>query len=73
VAAHQGPAAEGWAMDLDDLEPTKKPAKPKDLSTWSIEELNLYIAKLEAEIVRAREMIAAKQSHRSGADALFRR
>ena len=60
-------------MDLDDLEPTKKPAKPKDLSTWSIEELNAYIAKLEAEIARTREVIAGKQSHRSGAEAFFRR
>ena len=31
------------------------------------------LARLEAEIARARETIAAKQSHRSGADALFRR
>jgi uncharacterized small protein (DUF1192 family) len=60
-------------MDLDDLEPTKKPAKPKDLSTWSIEELETYIARLEAEIARTRVVIAAKQSHRSGAEALFRR
>ena len=61
------------AIDLDELEPTKKPLKPKDLSGWSIEELTAYIARLEAEIARAKETIAAKQSHRSGADALFRR
>jgi uncharacterized small protein (DUF1192 family) len=60
-------------MDLDDLEPTRKPAKPKDLTGWSVEELTAYIARLEAEIARARDTIAAKQSHRSGADALFRR
>ena len=60
-------------MDLDDLEPTKKPPKPRDLTTWSIEELNQYIANMEAEIARVRDVIAAKQSHRSGADALFRK
>ena len=60
-------------MDLNDLEPTKKPPKPRDLSTWSIEELNQYIANLEAEIARTRAVIAGKQSHRSGAEALFRR
>ena len=60
-------------MDLDDLEPAKKPPKPKDLSTWSVEELDAYIARLEAEIARVREVVAAKQSHRSGAEALFRR
>lgn len=60
-------------MEFEDLEPTKKPAKPRDLTGWSVEELESYITRLEGEIARAREVIAAKKAHRSGADALFRR
>ena len=61
-------------MDLEDLEPRKKPtAPPKDLTPWSIAELNDYIARLEAEIARARAAIAAKKAQRSGADALFKK
>ena len=61
------------AFDLEDLEPQKKTLKPKDISGWSIEELTDYIAALEAEIARARETIAARQDHISGAEALFKK
>jgi uncharacterized small protein (DUF1192 family) len=60
-------------MDDDDLPPGRKPAPPKDLTLLGIAELEDYIAGLEAEIARARAEIAAKQKHRGGADALFRR
>jgi uncharacterized small protein (DUF1192 family) len=50
----------------------KKPAK-KDLQPLSIAELNDYIAELEAEIRRARDMIATKQKDRHGAESLFRK
>lgn len=60
-------------MDIEDLEPRRKPEKPKDLSGFSIEELEEYIIRLDAEIVRARAAIAAKRSVRAGADSLFRR
>lgn len=60
-------------MDFEDLEPRKQPPKPRDLSGWSVDELNAYIANLEAEIERARATIASKQSHRAGAEAFFRR
>ncbi|HEX6980156.1 MAG TPA: DUF1192 domain-containing protein [Alphaproteobacteria bacterium] len=60
-------------MDLEDLEPRKKPSKPKDLTPYSVEELNEYIAQLQAEIERARAAIAAKQAHRAGADAFFKK
>lgn len=60
-------------MDLEELEPRKKPVKPKDLTTWSVAELRDYIANLEAEIDRAKSAIAAKEAVRSGADALFKR
>ena len=60
-------------MDFEDLEPRKQPPKPKDLSGWSVDELNAYIANLQAEIERARAVIAGKQSHRAGAEAFFKR
>jgi uncharacterized small protein (DUF1192 family) len=60
------------AMDLDELEPRNRPAAPKPLDGFSIGELRDYIARLEAEIVRARTAIAKKEGHRTGADALFK-
>ena len=59
-------------MDIEDLEPRAKPAKPRDLTGLSIEELHAYIASLEAEIRRARAAIDDKSRHRRGAEALFR-
>ena len=35
-------------MELDDLEPRKQTKKPKDLSSWSVEDLEAYIAAMEA-------------------------
>jgi len=58
-------------MDFDDLEPIKTKTPLRDLGPLSVAELNDYIAQLEAEISRARHAIAAKQSVRAGADALF--
>ena len=60
-------------MDIDDLEPRKMPAKPKDLGPMSVAELDAYIATLEAEIERARAAIAGKRSQRGAADAFFKR
>jgi uncharacterized small protein (DUF1192 family) len=60
-------------MDFEDLEPRKQPPKPRDLSGWSVDELNSYIANLQAEIERARAVINSKQSHRAGAEAFFKR
>jgi uncharacterized small protein (DUF1192 family) len=61
------------AIDIDDLEPRQPAKKPKDLSGLAIEELKDYIARLEAEIGRAKDMIAAKEKHRAGAQGLFKR
>jgi uncharacterized small protein (DUF1192 family) len=55
----------------DDLEPRKAQVKPKDLQPLSVEDLHTYIEALEQEIARAEEMIAKKQAHKSGIDALF--
>lgn len=60
------------ARDEDDL-PRHPSTKPPDLATWSVEELNAYIARLEAEIARARVAIQAKQQERSAAEALFKK
>lgn len=60
-------------MEPEDFEPRNRPAKPKDLSNLSIGELEEYIAGLEAEILRTREAIKAKQAVRAGADAFFKR
>lgn len=60
-------------IDVDDLEPLRRKPKPRDLDGLSIEELNDYVANMEAEIRRVREKIAAKQSHTSAAAALFRK
>ena len=60
-------------MDEEELEPRRKPAQPKDLTLLGIQELETYIAELEAEIARVRIEIAAKLGQRRGAEALFRR
>jgi uncharacterized small protein (DUF1192 family) len=60
-------------IDESELEPTRKPAAPKDLSLLGIAELEAYIAALEAEIARTRAEIVVKQGRRHGAEALFKR
>ena len=59
-------------MDPDELEPRKPKAALKDLSTLSIEELQDYIASLQAEIARTEAMITSKSAHRGAADAFFK-
>jgi len=60
-------------MDEEELEPRRKAAQPKDLTLMGIEELETYIAQLEAEIARVRLDITAKLGQRRGAEALFKR
>lgn len=60
-------------MDMDELEPRRKPAQLKPLDPLSVGELEEYIQSLEAEIARAKAAIAAKQSHRAGADSIFKK
>ena len=61
-------------MDPDDLRPIKKPdiVVGEDLARLSVAELEQRIVSLESEIVRTREMLAAKNSSKSAADAFFR-
>jgi uncharacterized small protein (DUF1192 family) len=58
-------------LNPDDFDPLKPTAKPRDLQVLSVQELEDYIAALEQEIARADAMIAQKQAHKSGIDALF--
>ncbi|MDE2028975.1 MAG: DUF1192 domain-containing protein [Alphaproteobacteria bacterium] len=58
-------------INPDELEPSKPAAKPRDLQPMSVEELNEYIAMLEAEIARAEAAIAQKNAHKQGIEALF--
>jgi len=60
-------------MDDEDLGPLRATPKPRDLDPMSIEQLNDYIAELEAEIERVRGEIAGKQAHLGAAEALFRK
>ncbi|MBN8872794.1 MAG: DUF1192 domain-containing protein [Rhodospirillales bacterium] len=47
--------------------------EPLVLDTLGVEELRDYIAELRDEIARAEADIGKKQSHRSAADAFFRK
>ncbi len=60
-------------MAWDDLDPKPKKPKPLDLALLSIEDLELRIAEYEAEILRMKDAIKAKEAQRSTADALFRK
>ena len=61
------------ALDSDDLEPLRPKPTALELETLSIEELNAYIGDLQLEIARVQEAIAAKQDHRSSAEAFFKK
>lgn len=59
-------------VDLEELEPGKRPKKPRDLSTWNIEDLEDFIQAMEAEIERARAAIKQKKGVANAANALFK-
>ncbi|MGH6865870.1 MAG: DUF1192 domain-containing protein [Methyloceanibacter sp.] len=62
-------------MDLNDLEP-KEPKSHElgqDLSKHSVGELAALIDTLKAEIARVEQTLAAKQSSKSSAEAVFKR
>lgn len=59
-------------MDLEDLEPRKKKPTPPDLDRLSVEELNEYVATLQAEMDRVKAKIASKTAYLAGAAALFK-
>lgn len=59
-------------MDLEDLEPRKQKPKPKDLDSLGVDELEDYLANLEAEAERVKQKIAAKKAYLTGAGSLFK-
>ncbi len=59
-------------MELEDLEPRKKAAKPKDLDAMGVEELDAYLVALEAEAARVRAKIEGKKSYLTGAESFFK-
>ena len=63
-------------MDLDDLQPVKKPKRyelSQDLSKHSVGELKALIEDLKAEVARVEQALHAKQSSKSAAEAAFKR
>jgi uncharacterized small protein (DUF1192 family) len=63
-------------MDLDELQPVKKPKGyelGQDLSKLSVGELKALIDDLKAEIARVEQVLNAKQSSKSAAEAAFKR
>ena len=64
------------AIEADDLEPRPKTDQallPADLSRHSIAELETLIMRLEGEITRCRDAIAAKRSTRDAAESFFKK
>jgi len=59
-------------MDFEDLEPKNKKLPPKDLSRWNIEDLEEYIAAMQAEIDRVRAEIDRKKGVAAAAEGLFK-
>jgi len=60
-------------LDIDDLEPRKKPKEVINLEIMSVEALKDYIAELEEEIARVRSAISFKESAREGAESVFKK
>ncbi len=59
-------------MEIDDLEPRKQQPKPRDLDSLGVDELEEYLAELQAEAARVEDKIKSKKSYLSGADSLFK-
>tara|TARA_Y100001001_G_scaffold155953_1_gene172254 strand:- start:242 stop:424 length:183 start_codon:yes stop_codon:yes gene_type:complete len=59
-------------MFFDEEIPNKKPAKPKDLESMSVDELQAYISDLKDEIARAEAEIVRKEKHKSDAASFFK-
>ena len=60
-------------MDFEDLEPKKGLQKPKDLTSWNIEDLEQYIANMKLEIARVETVIDDKKRVSEDASRLFKK
>jgi len=61
------------ALEEDAPPPKRRRLEPLLLDSLGIEELRLYIDELRTEITRVEADIGRKNSHRSAADAFFKR
>jgi uncharacterized small protein (DUF1192 family) len=61
------------ARDEDEPQTKRRRLDPLLLDSLGIEELRSYISELKTEIARVEEDIGRKGSHRSAADAFFKR
>ena len=59
-------------MDIEELEPQKKKAAPRDLDAMGVEQLENYLAELETEIERVRAKITEKKDYLAGAESFFK-
>lgn len=59
-------------IDADDLEPRKKKPAAPDYDRLSVEELQEMIQDCEAQIAKAKEVIAAKTRARGAAASVFK-
>ena len=59
-------------MNIEDWDPPKPSAKPKDLTLVSVVDLKAYIEALRQEIARAEGEIARKEAHRTRAADIFK-
>ena len=61
------------ARDEDEPQTKRRRLDPLLLDSLGIEELRIYISELKTEIARVEDDIGRKGSHRSAADAFFKR
>ena len=55
----------------DEIDRLKPKAMPADMQSWNIEDLQVYIDRMKAEILKAEALIAQKSKVQSAAAALF--
>ena len=55
----------------DEIENLKAGAKPADMQSWNIEDLQAYVDAMKSEIVRVEALIEQKNKVQSAAAALF--
>lgn len=59
-------------MDIEDLEPRSKKPAPRNLETMGVEELEKYLAELQAETERVMAELATKKTYLAGAQEFFK-
>ena len=55
----------------DEIERLKPGKMPNDMQSWNIEDLQIYIDSMKAEIIRVEALIVEKNKVQSAAAALF--